>query len=121
MFGARTERTTQGSAMATPPDADLEATGGWLLPGSGHRASSPVRVVLGGTGGAILDGRDAKDRRLHVSRRCGKMTAINNDEEILGYNGRTWDRQVERGSPWTVPVTADEVARARNGDWRISL
>ena len=42
-------------------------------------------------------------------------------DDILTYNRRAWDRQVERGNPWTVPVTAEEVARARNGDWRIVL
>ena len=42
-------------------------------------------------------------------------------DDILTYNRRAWDRQVERGNPWTVPVTAEEVARARTGDWRIVL
>ena len=49
------------------------------------------------------------------------MTAMSNHEDILDYNQRAWDRQVERGNPWTVPVTAEEVARARTGDWRIVL
>jgi SAM-dependent methyltransferase len=42
-------------------------------------------------------------------------------EDILLYNRRTWDRQVERGNPWTVPVSSEVVARARNGDWSIVL
>ena len=42
-------------------------------------------------------------------------------EDILLYNRRTWDRQVERGNPWTVPVSSGVVARARNGDWSIVL
>jgi SAM-dependent methyltransferase len=42
-------------------------------------------------------------------------------EDILRYNRRTWDRQVERGNPWTVPVSPEEVARARKGDWSIVL
>ena len=42
-------------------------------------------------------------------------------EDILLYNRRTWDRQVERGSPYTVPVSSEAVARARNGDWSIVL
>ena len=42
-------------------------------------------------------------------------------EDILLYNRQTWDRQVERGNPWTVPVTSGVVARARNGDWSIVL
>jgi SAM-dependent methyltransferase len=42
-------------------------------------------------------------------------------EDILLYNRRTWDRQVVRGSPYTVPVSSEVVARARNGDWSIVL
>jgi SAM-dependent methyltransferase len=42
-------------------------------------------------------------------------------EDILLYNRRTWDRQVERRNPWTVPVSSEAVARARNGDWSIVL
>jgi SAM-dependent methyltransferase len=42
-------------------------------------------------------------------------------QEILSYNRRAWDRQVKRGNTWTVPVGQEEIARARNGDWRIVL
>jgi SAM-dependent methyltransferase len=46
---------------------------------------------------------------------------LHGDDEILGYNRRAWDRQVERGNRWTVPVGPEEVARARRGDWRLVL
>jgi len=36
--------------------------------------------------------------------------------DVLDYNRRAWDRQVERGNRWTVPVGPDEIARARRGD-----
>src|SRR4051794_6405376 len=49
------------------------------------------------------------------------MTSMGTPEDILLYNRRAWDRQVERSNPWTVPVTVEEVARARIGDWRIVL
>jgi SAM-dependent methyltransferase len=42
-------------------------------------------------------------------------------EDILLYNRRTWNRQVERGNPWTVPVSSEAVARARSGNWSIVL
>lgn len=41
--------------------------------------------------------------------------------DILRYNRQSWDRQVERGNPWTVPVCAEVIARARGGDWSIIL
>jgi hypothetical protein len=33
-------------------------------------------------------------------------------KDILGYKRRAWDRQVERGSPYTIPVGPEVVARA---------
>ncbi len=43
------------------------------------------------------------------------------ENEIRGYNRHAWDRQVERGNRWTVPVGPEEVARARRGDWSLVL
>ena len=42
-------------------------------------------------------------------------------DDILAYNRRAWDRQVELGNVWTRPVGPEEVARARRGDWTIVL
>ncbi len=47
------------------------------------------------------------------------MTTVSND--VAAHNRRAWDRMVERGQRWTVPVTADDVAAARRGDWQITL
>ncbi len=41
--------------------------------------------------------------------------------DLLNYNRRAWDRAVERGSEWTIPVTAEQVAAARRGAWQIIL
>jgi SAM-dependent methyltransferase len=49
------------------------------------------------------------------------MTNMNHPDDILRYNRDAWDRQVERGNPWTVPVGPDVIARARQGDWQIIL
>jgi SAM-dependent methyltransferase len=32
-----------------------------------------------------------------------------------------WNAQVDRGNPWTLPVTAEQIDRARKGDWGIQL
>lgn len=40
---------------------------------------------------------------------------------IVDHNREAWNRQVERGNPWTLPVSADAIARARAGDWSIIL
>ena len=49
------------------------------------------------------------------------MGAPDGGRDVLGYNRRAWDRQVERGNRWTVPVGPEEVARARRGHWRVVL
>src|SRR3954453_11649515 len=49
------------------------------------------------------------------------MEASDGGRDVLGYNRRAWDRQVDGGNRWTVPVGPEEVARARRGDWRIVL
>ena len=41
--------------------------------------------------------------------------------DIVRHNSLAWDRQVELGNRWTQPVSPDEVAKARMGEWSILL
>lgn len=41
--------------------------------------------------------------------------------DIAAWNRRAWDAQVEKGNRWSQPVGADEVARARAGEWSVVL
>ncbi len=41
--------------------------------------------------------------------------------DIRGYNRDAWDRQVEEGNPWTIPVTPEAIAEARQGHWQITV
>ena len=41
--------------------------------------------------------------------------------DIRSYNRRAWDREVERKNPWTVPVSSEVIAAARQGNWDIDL
>jgi SAM-dependent methyltransferase len=41
--------------------------------------------------------------------------------DIREYNRHAWDRQVEVGNRWTVPVGPEVIAAARRGDWQIVL
>jgi SAM-dependent methyltransferase len=41
--------------------------------------------------------------------------------DIVAYNQLAWDRAVEQGNPWTIPVGPEVIAAARRGDWRIVL
>jgi len=41
--------------------------------------------------------------------------------DVCRYNRRAWDAEVERGNPWTVPVSPEIIRRAREGDWEVVL
>jgi SAM-dependent methyltransferase len=49
------------------------------------------------------------------------MTHRSDPDDILRSNRDAWDRQVEQGNAWTVPVGPDVIARARRGDWQVVL
>lgn len=40
---------------------------------------------------------------------------------LLAYNRDAWNKAVETGSEWTVPVSPQQVAAARMGEWQIVL
>lgn len=41
--------------------------------------------------------------------------------DIRAYNRLAWNQEVARGNPWTVPVTPEEIAAARQGQFRLLL
>lgn len=41
--------------------------------------------------------------------------------DIVRHNRRGWDRQVELGNPWTIPVSDAAIAAARAGQWELLL
>ncbi len=41
--------------------------------------------------------------------------------DYLSYNRQAWDRQVARGNRWTIPVSPDDIVRARRGEFSIVL
>jgi len=41
--------------------------------------------------------------------------------DVRSYNRAAWDRQVDDGDPWTIPVTPEVIAEARQGRWQIVL
>lgn len=43
------------------------------------------------------------------------------DADILAYNRAAWDRLVQKNNQWTIPVSSEEVQRARDNDWQIIL
>jgi len=40
---------------------------------------------------------------------------------VRAHNRAAWDRNVERGNAWTIPVSAAEIEKARQGDLRLLL
>lgn len=41
--------------------------------------------------------------------------------DIRAYNQKAWDSEVEKKNPWTIPVSPETIAAARQGDWRLVL
>ncbi len=41
--------------------------------------------------------------------------------DIRAYNRKAWNKEVETGNQWTVPVTPEQVEAARRGDWQLLL
>jgi SAM-dependent methyltransferase len=41
--------------------------------------------------------------------------------DVLEHNKKAWNRQVENGNPWTIPVDSDTIAEARRGKWQLFL
>ncbi len=41
--------------------------------------------------------------------------------DVRAVNREAWNHLVKKGNRWTVPVTSEEVARARQGDWSLIL
>ena len=41
--------------------------------------------------------------------------------DIRSYNRQAWDRNVEQGDEWTIPVSREVIEAARQGDWKIVL
>ena len=44
-----------------------------------------------------------------------------NEDEVRRINQAGWDRRVAEADVWTVPVSSEEIARARAGDWAVVL
>lgn len=41
--------------------------------------------------------------------------------DILSHNRKAWDKEVEGGNPWTLPVPAEQIEAARRGEWQVVL
>lgn len=41
--------------------------------------------------------------------------------DIIAYNQFAWDKQVEKKDKWTIPVSDEEIAEARRGNWKVVL
>ncbi|MGM0431123.1 MAG: class I SAM-dependent methyltransferase [Spirochaetota bacterium] len=44
-----------------------------------------------------------------------------NDMDIVEYNRKAWNKEVDRKNPWTVPVCSEVINQARQGSWELVL
>jgi SAM-dependent methyltransferase len=43
------------------------------------------------------------------------------DFDVRAFNREAWNKEVDDGNPWTIPVSVGVIAAARRGDWQIIL
>ena len=43
------------------------------------------------------------------------------DIDVFKHNSKAWDKRVETGNEWTIPISSTKVAAARKGDWNVFL
>ena len=43
------------------------------------------------------------------------------ENDVRTYNRDAWNREVEKGNQWTVPVSSETIVAARRGEWQIVL
>ncbi|MCB0080967.1 MAG: class I SAM-dependent methyltransferase [Caldilineaceae bacterium] len=56
------------------------------------------------------------------SRSATRCTQLPGDSRsLLAYNRDAWNKAVETGSQWTVPVSSEVIVAARQGQWQIVL
>jgi len=41
--------------------------------------------------------------------------------DVRAYNREAWNKEVEQGNPWTIPVSHEQIQQARIGDWKVVL
>jgi SAM-dependent methyltransferase len=41
--------------------------------------------------------------------------------DVRKINRDRWDKQVDRGNPWTIPASPEAIAKARTGEWSVLL
>jgi SAM-dependent methyltransferase len=41
--------------------------------------------------------------------------------DVTQHNRASWNEAAKRGNPWSIPVSSEEIARARQGDWKVIL
>lgn len=41
--------------------------------------------------------------------------------DVRAYNREAWNKEVDQGNPWTIPVNHDQIQQAREGNWSVVL
>ena len=49
------------------------------------------------------------------------MSGGKRDFDVRAFNREAWNKEVDDGNPWTIPVSVGVIAAARRGDWQIIL
>ncbi len=61
------------------------------------------------------------DNNLHRPPKAATVPWMTGEVDPVAHNRAAWDREVDAGNEWTVPVGPDVIQAARAGDWSIVL
>ena len=59
---------------------------------------------------------------MRAARTAGTVARVTDDlHAVVAHNRAAWDREVDAGNEWTVPVSSEVIAAARAGSWSVVL
>jgi hypothetical protein len=41
--------------------------------------------------------------------------------DVRAYNREAWNKEIEQGNPWTIPVNHEHIQQARKENWSVVL
>lgn len=82
----------------------------------------PFRVPLFHRAAPLFNSFErARHRGTDQSKGDWLKSAVRMTIDIFNENREAWDRLVDAGDEWTIPVSSEAIARARSGNWGVLL
>jgi SAM-dependent methyltransferase len=89
----------------------------------GEKKLSKLSVTRHASCLQVFRSQESRDKQLPNSESLSFSTALHysSSMDVREHNRAAWDKEVERGNEWTRPVSSEEIAAARLGNWQVLL